>query len=232
MANSRSPVSRSPPSSVWQILKQHGIEPAPDRDRQPWAVFLRGQAYAILACGFFTVTTLNGTPLYVFAVIEHANRRIRILGATVHPTADWVTQAARDLVMDLQDAGVAVKHLIRDRDSKYTRAFDAVFEAEGIEIITTGIRIPGMNPVMERWVQTCRHELLDRSLIWNQAHLLHALTEFGSFCNEHRPHRTLHGVAPRRPVLEPLTEPERLERLNVHRRDRLGGILHEYRHAA
>src|SRR5262249_8620618 len=111
-------------------------------------------------------------------------------------------------------------------------AFDAVFEAEGIEIITTGIRIPRMNSVRERRVQTCRHELLDRTLIWNQAHLLHALAEFDSFYNEHRPHRTLHSAAPRRPVLEPITEPERLERLNVHRRDRLGGILHEYAHAA
>jgi len=115
--------------------------------------------------------------VYVFAVIEHANRRIRILGATAHPTADWATQIARNLVMDLQDAGATVRHLIRDRDSKYTRAFDAVFAAEGIEIVTTGIRVPRMNSIMERWVQTCRHELLDRTLIWNQAHLLHALAE-------------------------------------------------------
>ncbi|MFF0110645.1 hypothetical protein [Streptomyces hirsutus] len=111
----------------------------PERDRQTWAAFLRGQAHAILACDFFTATTLNGATLYVFAVIEHANRRIRILGATAHPTADWVTQVARNSVMDLQDAGATVKHLSRDRDSKYTRAFDAVFEAEGIEIVTTGI---------------------------------------------------------------------------------------------
>lgn len=152
------------PSTVWEILRAHGIEPAPVRDRQTWAAFLRRQAHAILACDFFTVTTLNGATLYVFAVIEHANRRIRILGATAHPTADWVTQAARNLVMDLQDADATIRHLIRDRDSKFTRAFDTVFEAEGIEIVTAGIRVPRMNSIMERWVQTCRHELLDRSV--------------------------------------------------------------------
>jgi hypothetical protein len=135
---------------VWEILRAHGIEPAPERDRQTWAAFLRGHAHAILACDFFTATTLNGGSVYVFPVVEHANRRIRVLGATAHPTAEWATQVARNLVMDLQDARATVRHLIRDRDSKYTRAFDAVFEAEGIEIVTTGIRVPRMNSIMEQ----------------------------------------------------------------------------------
>jgi hypothetical protein len=117
--------------------------------------------------------------------------------------------------MDLYDAGTPVKYLIRDRDNKYTRAFDAVFETEGIEIITTGMRIPRMNSITERRIQTCRHELLDRTLIWNQTHLLHALSEFESFYNQHRPHRTLHS-APLRPAPDPLTEPYRLD---IRRRD-------------
>jgi putative transposase len=133
--------------------------------------------------------------------------------------------------MDLQDAGTTVKYMIRDRDSKYTRSFDAVFESEGIGIVTTGIRIPRMNSIMERWVQICRHELLDRTLIWNQAHLLHALREFESYYNQHRHHRTQHG-APLRPASKPLTNPSRLHQLDIRRRDRLGGILHECQHAA
>jgi transposase InsO family protein len=124
-----------------------------------------------------------------------------------------------------------VKYLIRDRDSKYTRAFDAVFETEGIQIIPTGIRIPRMNSIIERWVQTCRRELLDRTLVWNQTHLLHALREFESFYNQHRHHRALNG-APLRPAPEPLNETGRLDQLDIRRRDRLGGVLHEYRHAA
>jgi putative transposase len=141
-------------STVWEILKQHGIEPAPQRNHQTWAGFLRSQAHAILACDLFTATTLAGATYYVFAVIEHASRRVRILGVTAHPTADWATQIARNLIMDLQEASTTVKYLIRDRDSKYTRAFDAVFETEGIQIIPTGIRIPRMNSIIERWVQT------------------------------------------------------------------------------
>jgi putative transposase len=220
------------PSTVWEILKRHGIEPVPQRTGTTWAAFLRHQAHAILACDFFTATTLTGTTYYVFAAIEHATRRVRVLGATAHPTAAWVTQIARNMVMDLQDAGASARFLIRDRDSRYTAAFDMVFTCEGIAIVTTGIRMPRMNAIMERWVQTCRFELLDRTLIWNHEHLLHALGEFESFYNEHRPYRTLHSAAPLRPLPQPITDPTRIDHLDVHRQDRLGGILHHYTHAA
>ena len=96
----------------------------------------------------------------------------------------------------------------------------------------SGIRVPRMNSLMERWIPTCRRELLDRTLIWSERHLLHALREFESFYNEHRPHRTLSSAAPLRPVPEPISDPDRLDMLNVHRRHRLGGVLHEYAHAA
>lgn len=89
-----------------------------------------------------------------------------------------------------------------------------------------------MNAVMERWVRTCRHELLDRTLIWNQRHLLHALREFEQHYNEHRPHRALQQAALRRPAPEPITEPDRIARLDIRRHERLGGVIHEYRHAA
>jgi len=220
------------PSTVWKILKDAGIDPAPGRDRLTWPAFLRGQAHAILAADFFETRTLTGGRLYVFAVIEHATRRVRTLGVTAHPTAIWTTQLARNLVMDLQDAGATMKYLVRDRDSKYTSAFDTVFRNEGIAIVKTGIQVPRMNAIMERWVRSCRAELLDRTLIVNQAHLLHALREYETFYNEHRPHRALHAAAPLRPLPQPITEPHRLDHLDVRRRDRLGGILHEYQHAA
>jgi hypothetical protein len=219
------------PSTVWEILKQHGIEPTPERDHQTRAGFLRSQAHPIPACDLCTATAPTGTTSYLFAVIEHCGCRIHVLGITAHPTAEWTTQIARNLIRDLQDANVTVKYLIRDRDSTFTRAFDAVFAAEGIEIITTGIRIPRMNSIMERWIQTCRHEFLDRTPVWNQTHLLHALSEFEFFYSEHRPHRTLKS-APLRPAPDPLIEPGRLDQLDIRRRDRLSGILHEYQHAA
>jgi putative transposase len=168
----------------------------------------------------------------VLAVIEHATRRIRILGATAHPTAAWVTQAARNLVMDPQDTGGAVRYLIRDRDAKFPAHFDEVLADAGIEVILTGIRMPRMNAIMERRIRTCRRELSDRTLIWNQAHLPHAPRQFETHYNNHRPHRALHQGAPPQSAPEPITEPARIIHLDVRRRDRVGGILHEYVHAA
>ena len=120
-------------STVWEILQQAGIDPAPERTSTTWAGFLRSQAEALLACDFFETVTLTGARLYVLAVIEHATRRIRILGATPHPTASWVAQAARNLVMDLEDAGSRARFLIRDRDGKFPGLFDAILAEPGIE---------------------------------------------------------------------------------------------------
>ncbi|MEU8911659.1 integrase core domain-containing protein [Streptomyces mirabilis] len=219
-------------STIWEILKEHGIPPAPERQSTTWADFLRGQAGALLACDFFETRTLTGARLYVFAVIEHSTRRIRILGITAHPTAQWVVQLGRNLLMDLEDAVNKASFLIRDRDSKFTAAFDAVLADAGFKVVTTGIQMPRMNSIVERWIQTCRRELLDRTLIWNQTHLLHALREFENFYNEHRPHRTLKQAAPLRPLPEPISVPGHIRHLEVRRRDRLGGTLHEYHHAA
>jgi len=151
-------------STVWEILREHGVAPAPARQSTTWADFLRSQADGLLACDFFETRTLTGARLYVFAVIEHTTRRIRILGAAAHPTAGWVVQLGRNLVMDLEDAGGRARFLIRDRDSKFTHAFDAVLADAGLEVVKSGVRMPRMNSIMERWIQTCRRELLDRTL--------------------------------------------------------------------
>ena len=219
-------------STVWEILKDAGIDPAPDRTSNTWAQFLRSQAEALLACDFLETITLTGTRMYVFAAIEHASRRIRILGATPHPTTAWVTQAARNLVMDLQDAGGRARFLIRDRDGKFGDLFDTVLTDAELTVVLSGIRIPRMNSIMERWVQTCRRELLDRTLIWNQHHLLHALREFERHYNDHRPHQGIADAAPLRPLPAAIDDPERIAHLNIRRHDHLGGILHEYVHAA
>jgi putative transposase len=108
---------------------------------------------------------LSGQRQYVLAVIEHATRRIRILGTTAHPTASWVAQSARNLVMDLEDAGTSIRYLIRDRDGKFCALFDEVLADAGIQVVLNGVRMPRMNALMERWVGTCRRELLDRMLI-------------------------------------------------------------------
>ncbi|WP_222721376.1 integrase core domain-containing protein [Actinomadura sp. HBU206391] len=125
--------------------------------------------------------------------------------------------------MDLEEAGCTARFLIRDRDGKFPGLFDTVLADAGIKIVLTGVRMPRMNAIMERWVQTCRRELLDRTLIWNQRHLLHALREFEAFYNGHRPHR---GVANARlcvPLPPPITELDPIGRVNIRRHQRLGG---------
>jgi putative transposase len=219
-------------STVWQILQDAGVDPAPNRTSTTWADFLRSQAEALLACDFFEVAIVSGTRLYVLAVIEHTSRRIRVLGATAHPTAAWVSQAAKNLIMDLDDAGSSARFLIRDRGGKFPALFDAILADAGIQVVLSGIRIPRMNSIMERWIKTCRSELLDRTLIWNQRHLLHTLREYEQFYNAHRPHQGIVNARPLHPLPQPITDQAQIIDLDIRRRQRLGGILNEYHHAA
>jgi putative transposase len=122
------------PSTIWQILKNAGISPAPRRDGPGWAEFLRSQAHGIMALDFFTADLLNGMKVYVLAVIEHGTRRIRILGAAEHPVQSWVVQQARNLLMDLDDAEMSVKFVLHDQDASFTTAFGAVFQAAGARV--------------------------------------------------------------------------------------------------
>jgi putative transposase len=212
-------------STVWEILKKAGIDPAPGRSVPTWPQFLRSQAEAILACDFFTADLLDGTQAYVLAVIEHATRRIRILGVTLHPTGEWTAQQARNLVMDLGEQAHRVKFMIRDRGSNFTTAFDAVLADAGIRTVLCNVQTPRMNAIAERWIGGCRRELLDRTLTWNQYHLRRVLREYEIHHNQHRPHRSLHSAAP----LKPLPPPVILEQYRIRRHTRVGGIINEYR---
>jgi putative transposase len=212
-------------STVWEILKNAGIDPAPQRTGPGWSLFLRSQAEAIVACDFFTAALLDGTQAYVLAVIEHASRRIRILGVTLHPTGEWTAQQARNLLMDLGEQAHRVKFMIRDRGSNFTAAFDAVLAGAGIRTVLCNVRTPRMNAIAERWIGGCRRELLDRTLIWNQGHLRRILREYETHHNQHRPHRSLNAAAP----LKPLPEPVDLEQHRVRRHARVSGMINEYR---
>jgi hypothetical protein len=196
------------------------------RDGPGWAEFLRSQAQGILALDFFTADLLNGTKACVLAVIEHGTRRVRVLGVTENPVQSWVVQQARGPLMDLEDAGVSVKFVLHDRDASFTTSFGAVFQAVGVRVVRPAIQAPRMNSIMERWIGGCRRELLDRTLIWNQRHLMSALREYEDFCNARRPHRALSQAAPLRPLPDDVTD---LDHFRVRRRDRAGGMIHEYR---
>src|SRR6266700_5324781 len=217
-------------STVWTILKQAGIEPAPKRLEQNWSEFLRAQATSILECDFLTVDTLFLKRFYVLFFIELATRRVRIAGITPNPDGRWVTQQARNLLMQLDDEGVRPRFLVRDRDSKFTSEFDEIFRSEGIRVIKAPVRAPKARAHAERWVGSVRRECLDRLLIVGRRHLQHVLATY----NEHRPHRSLGQLPPlaqTRPQNEQLTG-DVIDVDRVRRRERLGGLVHEYTLAA
>ena len=208
-------------STAWEILKNAGIDPAPRRTAPTWSQFLRSQADTILACDFFTADLLDGTHAYVLAVIEHSSRRIRILGVTLHPTGEWTAQQARNLLMDLAEQAHRVRFMIRDRGSNFTAAFDAVLADAGVRTVVCNVRTPRMNAIAERWIGGCRREVLDRTLVWNQAHLRQILRQYETHHNLHRPHRALDAAAP----LKPLPEPVDLGQYRVRRQARVGGLV-------
>ncbi|MFI7136141.1 hypothetical protein ACIBQ1_61595 [Nonomuraea sp. NPDC050153] len=152
------------PSPVWEILKQEGLAPAPQWASSTRADFLRSQADAKLACDFIETVTLNGRRQYILAVVEHTTRRVHVLGTTAHPSAGWVIQAIRNLVMELDNAGCRARYVIRDRDARFPALMDDILAGAGVQTVLAGIRMPRMDSIMERWVQSCRRELLDRCL--------------------------------------------------------------------
>jgi putative transposase len=210
-------------STAWAILKAAGLDPAPRRTGPTWQQFLTAQAHAILAVDFAHVDTVFLPRLYILVVIEHGRRRAHIAGTTAHPTGAWVAQQARNLLMDLGDQAEQLRFLVRDRDSKFTPAFDAVFTGADIRIIRTPVRAPRANAIAQRFSGTLRRECLDHLLITGRRHLEAVLHEFIEHYNTHRPHRSLQQQAPAGPTPPPLAATVR-----PLRRDRLGGLIHEY----
>jgi putative transposase len=171
-----------------------------------------------------TVDTVLLQRLYVLFAIEIATRRVYLLGVTAHPGGEWVTQQARNLLMALEDRVGQFRFVVRDRDTKFTAAFDGVFAAEGIGVLRTPVRAPRANADAERWVGTVRHEVLDRLLIFGRRQLVSVLAEYADHDNVHRPHRALGQVLP----LGPGESAAVLPAGRVVRRDLLGGLIHEY----
>jgi putative transposase len=223
-------------STVWTILRQAGIEPAPRRLETTWREFLRQQAATMLECDFLTVDTVFMKRLYVLFFIELGTRRVHLAGVTANPDGRWTAQQARNLLMHLDDDGIQPRIVIRDRDSKFTRAFDEVFRSEGIRVIKAPVRAPKARAHAERWVGSVRRECLDRLLIFGRSQLERVLRVYIDHYNSHRPHRSLGQLAPRAQPPPADDSPSvgevvvALDRLRRH--DRLGGLLHEYELAA
>ena len=218
-------------SSVWAILKRHDIKPSPRRSGPTWAAFLAMQAKGLIACDFFSVDTVLLRRIYLLFFIHHDTRTVRIAGVTAHPVSDWVTQQARNLCLELAKQVNSVQFLIRDRDTKFSSSFDAVFAVEDIRIVKTPVRAPRANAIAERFVGTARRECLDSMLILGRRHLEGVLGQYVDHYNRHRPHRSLSQHAP----FKADATPTRAGSVNVdqlRRTDVLSSLIHEYRLAA
>jgi len=211
-------------TTIRTLLRTARLGPAPRRTGPTWTEFLRAQADGIIACDFFTVETAWLRTLYVLAFIELGSRRIHLSPATAHPNSAWVTQQARNLAMALDDRSPAMRFLIRDRDSKYSRSFDAVLRSEGMRVIRTPFRAPNANAHAERVIETIRAECLDWTLILGRRQLDQTLRIYAEHYNRQRPHRAIRLATPLGGARVPVPVSPR----DVRRRDLLGGLIHEY----
>ena len=213
--------------TIRRILSAAGLGPAPRRASPTWRQFLAAQAYGILACDFLHVDTVLLQRVYVLFALEIQTRTVHILGVTAHATGAWTAQKARKLMMDLGERAGQFKFLIRDRDSKFTTAFDDVFTGNGTRVIKTPVRSPRANSYAERFVGTLRRECLDHVLILGERHLGVVLAEYARHYNEHRPHQSLLQEPPQRRLGDAVDITARVERKQV-----IGGLISEYRRAA
>jgi len=213
--------------TIRRILAAAGLTPAPRRASPTWREFLAAQASGILVCDFLHVDTVFLKRLYVLFVMEIGTRRAHILGVTAQPTGPWTAQQARNLLMDLGERAARFKFLIRDRDSKFTMAFDQVLAGNGARISKTPVRSPRANSYAERYVGTLRRECLDHLLIHGEQHLRRMLAEYARHYNEHRPHQSREQRPPLHEPGQPIDMTARIKRTHV-----VHGLINEYRRAA
>lgn len=219
-------------STIIKILKDNGLDPGPRRGEGTWDDFIKRHATTLWACDFFSkkVWTMTGlVDVFVLFFIHVGSRRVHVVGMTANPDRAWMVQQARNMAMIFDQETVKPKYLLRDRDSKFVKEFDAILVSEGIEVTPVGVRAPNQNAVAERFVLSVKRECLDHFVVFGEAHLRHILSEYLIYYHQHRPHQGLDN--------QPLSRTELVPSIvgslgEVVCQERLGGLLRHYRHAA
>ena len=210
-------------TTICSVLLAAGVPPAGGRSQLTWKQFLAAHAESLIAADFFSVDTIFFKRLYILVYVHLASRRVLMASCTSAPNAAWVSQQARNLSWKLEDEEIKLSVLIHDRDKKFAREADSVFESQSARVVLTPLMAPRANAHAERWIGSCRRECLDRVLIVNQRHLELVVREYCLHYNDERPHRS-RGLRPPASKSDPVPKPGR----PVARRMRLGGLLSDY----
>ena len=220
-------------STVIKILKDNGLEPGPRRGEGTWDDFLQRHRDTLWVCDFFSkkVWTLTGLVDVFFLFFIHVgSRRVHVAAMTTHPDRSWMVQQARNMALIFDQEPVKPKYLLRDRDSKFVREFDAILTSEGIAVTPVGVRAPNQNAVAERFVQSVKHECLDHFIVFGEAHLRHIMSEYLLYYHQHRPHQGL-GNRPLGGAESVAADADQSVGAVVCE-ERLGGLLRHYRRTA
>jgi putative transposase len=220
-------------STVKNILREHNLEPAPKRGPGSWHDFIHRHKETLYACDFFTKkiwTTSGLVEMYLLVFIHIGSRRIWVSRGTAHPNSEWVAQQARNMAVVFEEEGVSPTHLIHDRDTKFTKQFDGIFESDGLEIIKTPYRSPNLNAFCERVIQTIKNEALDYFVVFGEDHLNHIVSEFVSYYNTLRPHQGVENVPLAGTV--PEEQSATVDPDEIVCKEWLGGVLKHYERKA
>ena len=215
-------------TSIQNILKKEGLEPAPLRRDSKWTEFIKTHMDTLIACDFFTkeIWTLKGRiTIYVFFFIEIGTRRVHLAGITRYPNQRWVELRTREVLDKMEDGGFHPRYMIRDRDGKFSEDYDKQMKDAGIEVVKTPVKNPSCNVYAERWVWSIKHECLNYFMVFGEEHLKYLVESYLDYYNRFRPHQGIGNV-----TIEPLppAPPDgEIESVSI-----LGGLHHHYRRKA
>jgi putative transposase len=206
-------------STVIRLLRRHGLGPPPNKRRsRTWSCFLGQYKDFIWDCDFFTVTSARLQTFYVLFFMELRRRRLLLVNVTEHPHAEWVVQQLRNLSVQHDHLP---RFILRDRDGKFSEAFDAFAQASGTKIIKLPARSPNLNAYAERWVRSVREECLDQIIVLSERHLRYVLKEYVEYFMKRRPHQGLKQQIP-----DSSEEPRATG--CIRSRQVLGGLINDY----